>query len=562
MLSWHTVNPKCVDPPFYFDFGQNLLQRACVFLRPECANQMQARGSDKAAGNEQLAVDMAARAESKKKEGDKALLKEAEAVVKAEKDLDSVSHLEKEESNEEGDEDDGMMAIDQEKEESNEKGDEDDGVMAVDQGRSHEKTLTGKAMSQTKERAECVGQCIQDCKEDCSDPDIVGEDNDNRGGDNWKTICGSQCDKDCLDECEDVQQEKDEERIYGSREQEDGGLGDDAQDETTGGRPYKRNVPNEEPPKWNALDDEDPDEPSDGSGKGVQQAMPPAMEREMDKECLSDCLPACKSECEDDARDADEGTSPALTGGSKECRKDCVSRCEDDCYIDDGGQLPDDLDEDENDPDGDEMGPFSHMDETASAEDEKLHQMLEKCVDSCQGDCMGQCLGRAGLGSLPPYELDPSELQAMRDRSGRPMPPQAVKAHLFCSEGCAGDCFKICEKSVATHMSAGATLEAGRSIMDAGMTGAASARIGSGPEIVRQGKGWAPGARNGGGNKRTVVLPAEYHHGQGVLFGSTIWQLGIGAIFAMFLALAAWFARKMCMGKGRARGAPMGAMGV
>ena len=36
----------------------------------------------------------------KEKEGDKALLKEAEAVVKAEKDLDSVSHLEKEESNE------------------------------------------------------------------------------------------------------------------------------------------------------------------------------------------------------------------------------------------------------------------------------------------------------------------------------------------------------------------------------------------------------------------------------------------------------------------------------
>ena len=29
-----------------------------------------------------------------------------------------------------------MMAIDQEKEESNEKGDEDDGVMAADQGRS------------------------------------------------------------------------------------------------------------------------------------------------------------------------------------------------------------------------------------------------------------------------------------------------------------------------------------------------------------------------------------------------------------------------------------------
>ena len=129
-------------------------------------------------------------------------------------------------------------------------------------------------MSQTKERAECVGQCIQDCKEDCSDPDIVGEDNDNRGGDNWKTICGSQCDKDCLDECEDVEQEKDEERkatSMGSREQEDGGLGDDAQDETTGGRPYKRNVPNEEPPKWNALDDEDPDEPSDGSGKACSR---------------------------------------------------------------------------------------------------------------------------------------------------------------------------------------------------------------------------------------------------------------------------------------------------
>ena len=44
------------------------------------------------------------------------------------------------------------------------------------------------------------------------------------------------------------------------------------QDEVSDGRPGpKRDDMDEEPPRWNEMDDEDEEEPSDGSGKGVQQ---------------------------------------------------------------------------------------------------------------------------------------------------------------------------------------------------------------------------------------------------------------------------------------------------
>jgi hypothetical protein len=58
------------------------------------------------------------------------------------------------------------------------------------------------------------------------------------------------------------------------------------QDEVSDGRPGPmRDDLDEEPPHWNEMDDEDPDEPSDGSGKGVQQVKRVIVEN-VDSLCL------------------------------------------------------------------------------------------------------------------------------------------------------------------------------------------------------------------------------------------------------------------------------------
>jgi hypothetical protein len=264
------------------------------------------------------------------------------------------------------------------------------------------------------------------------------------------------------------------------------------------------------------------------------------------------------------------GVSPAMAQGPLQCRKDCHERCEDDCYIDDGGMSPeaqerhrmdDPVSDEENSEETnmppDEGGPDSS--ERMDPRDQKLHKMLETCVDSCQGDCMGKCLSKAGLGMLPAYPQDPEELQNIRDRSGRPLPSRAVKGHLFCSEGCSGDCFQLCERQVSRQLAAapgqGAAGRGGARPADGGDEGVVRGRGGGGP---RGGRGGRAGGRSSGGyayEKDTVVLPGKLQND--MLFGSTLWQVGLGVLCLATLALGAWSGRRICFGKGRSRGAAM-----
>jgi hypothetical protein len=267
------------------------------------ANREQAEGSEEAASNERLAVDMAARVEAKKRESDKALLKEAEATVKAEDDLNRIDSLERSDG-------EGQDKAAHGKDESNE-ADEDNGMGPMDRGRSRErgraaagagKTQGRKSGDETKEEARCVGECMKDCQEDCDDPDMADEDKLVPD----KDKCGAQCDKDCFEQCAEdgamVEQdtgEEGKEEPYAKEEEEDD---------------MEQSVP-----KWNELDDEDPDEPASGSGKGVQKPSP-VFKREMDLECLNECTPRCDGECEEDQRDEHEAKSPSMAQGPKECR--------------------------------------------------------------------------------------------------------------------------------------------------------------------------------------------------------------------------------------------------
>ena len=391
-----------------------------------------------------------------------------------------------------------------------------------------------------KRQAECMGECVRDCKEDCSDPEVDEEDRKD------PVTCGAECDKDCFDQCEE------DNDPFGDGDQDD---------EVSDGRPGPKRADDEEVPRWNEMDEDDDEELSDGSGKGVQQATPP-QQREMDHACLRECTPTCLSECEVDKRDAEEGASPAMAQGPRQCRKDCKARCEDDCYIDDGGMSPEAeerhrIEPSDEDQDGEtnmppeEGGPMpgGETSEMMDPRDRKLHKMLESCVDGCQGDCMGKCLSKAGLGMLPLSPLDPEELQNIRDKRGRPLPPKAVNGHLFCSEGCSGDCFQLCERQVSRQMASAAARQDGGMGRDEG-----PARRNRG---VAEGRGGRKGARARGGGygygRDTVVLPKA----DNMLFGSTLWRIGVGAICLATLALGAWSFRRVCMGKGRARGAPM-----
>ena len=370
----------------------------------------------------------------------------------------------------------------------------------------------GKPMTPAKmqKQAQCMGECLRDCREDCSDPEIDGADKKSNPGE-----CGAACDKDCLEQCED-----------------------ERNDEVTDGRPVPRDEEEEdEPPKWNAGDDEDENEPSDGSGKGVQQATSP-VKRKMDNMCLGQCTKVCDGECEVDPRDDGKMPSPAMARGPVQCMKDCVARCEDDCYIDEGGMIPDDPDRHRMPPDDEEdVGQDSMNAKAMDPRDRQLHQMLEGCVGSCENNCMGKCLTKAGLGMLPPHGLDREELEGMRDKSGGRLPPGAVKGHLFCSEGCSGDCFKLCERQVSMQLSGGQGRGQGRPV---------NAAVEGGRRAMQ---GERDGGRGGGRGrdvpgKNTVVLPGKLHS-DGMLFGSTTWQIALALICVSTVALGAWSGRRM-----------------
>lgn len=395
----------------------------------------------------------------------------------------------------------------------------------------------GEAMSAAvmKQKAECMGECMRDCKEDCVDPEVDEEDKASS-----PEVCGANCDKDCIEQCDDEITSE--------------------QEEVSDGRPsVERDEEEDEPPKWNEGDDEDEEEPADGSGKGVQQRMP-AVAREMDRECLAECTPSCHSECEEDPRDAEEGDSPAMARGAKQCKKDCVARCEDDCYIDEGGTAPDDpdrhrmqSDEDHEPPDESDTDRDSHDAMRMDPKEQQLHKMLEGCVDSCEGNCMGKCLNKAGLGMLPLHGLDPEELEGMRDKSGRRLPERAVKGHLFCSEGCSGDCFKLCEQQVSKQLGGGRGRRGERDSEMISMEGneADDAAVEGGRRAMREGQDYGEERRGRGGargrkasGRNTVVLPAKLHQ-DGMLFGSTTWQVALAVICLTTVALGAWSGRRM-----------------
>ena len=89
------------------------------------------------------------------------------------------------------------------------------------------------------------------------------------------------------------------------------------------------------------------------------------------------------------------------------------------------------------------------------------------------------------------------------------MQREAIKAHLFCSEGCSGDCFKVCERSVAQYPP---NLQRSAAVPT------------QGSKFMRGGMGRSRGESEVGGRsarsraavQRTLVLPSEYNeHGEG-----------------------------------------------
>lgn len=289
------------------------------------------------------------------------------------------------------------------------------------------------------------------------------------------------------------------------------------------------------PKVWAQDVDEDPDEPSDGSGKAVQPETP-MVGRVMDKTCVDDCLPPCTRQC------------PLKGGDQHVCTQECSLRCEDDCYIDEAGGPPSPPTGPP--PSSSKLPPASTGDPLMDAmlgrggapkppaPQEELNEMesnaqrlMQGCVGRCVGECVPHCLSAKQLQWLP-AKLSAQHLQRMRQNMSPQAADAAVKGHVACEGTCLDRCFPACEQSVASKIQAqfGAEGEEGAGAIPGG-----GANVGRGRGRPRQ-NGYAPYTQDTDG-EGNVIIPTETPPSP---FSSMLWRgvLGVvllGALLACLL---------------------------